>query len=177
MDILKKIFFFCVVCGVGVLVGYKLTPSGAPEDFTVLYSLDKKQNDQALVAAIDGSGQYVYFAIYEFTKENIADALIRAKERGLDVEGIMDAGQSRDGAQVNIVERLKTAGIPVEFQKHPKGIMHMKLLVTDNAYALGSYNWTESATALNDEILEIGTAEPLREEYLDIIKRVLAANQ
>ena len=55
--------------------------------------------------------------------------------------------------------------------------MHMKVLVTDHAYALGSYNWTESATTLNDEILEIGTAEPLREEYLDIVKRVLAANQ
>ncbi|MGB7957841.1 MAG: phospholipase D-like domain-containing protein [Minisyncoccia bacterium] len=177
MDILKKIFFFCVVCGAGVLVGYKINVSPAPEDFTVLYSLDKKQNDQALVDAVDGAQTYVYFAIYEFTKENIADALIGAKEKGLDVEGIMDAGQSQDGAQANIVNELKTAGIPVEFQKHPKGIMHMKLLVTDNAYALGSYNWTESATALNDEILEIGTAEPLREKYLDVIKRVLAANR
>ena len=103
--------------------------------------------------------------------------MIRAKARGLEVAGIMDASQSQDGAQADIVEKLRAAGIPVEFQKHPKGIMHMKLLVTDHAYALGSYNWTESATALNDEILEIGTAEPLREEYLDIVKRVLVANQ
>jgi phosphatidylserine/phosphatidylglycerophosphate/cardiolipin synthase-like enzyme len=177
MDILKKTFFFCVVCGAGILVGYKITVPVAPGDFAVLYSLDKKQNDQALVSTIDGAQSYVYFAIYEFTKENIADALISAKERGLDVEGIMDAGQSQDGAQAKIVDKLKAVGIPVEFQKHPKGIMHMKLLVTDHAYALGSYNWTESATKLNDEILEIGTAEQSRKEYLDIIKRVLAANQ
>ena len=54
--------------------------------------------------------------------------------------------------------------------------MHLKLLVTDRAYALGSYNWTESATTLNDEVLEIGTAEPLREAYLDIVKKVLTVN-
>jgi phosphatidylserine/phosphatidylglycerophosphate/cardiolipin synthase-like enzyme len=89
----------------------------------------------------------------------------------------MDAGQSQDAAQAHIVLELKNAGIPVEFQKHQRGIMHMKLLVADNAYALGSYNWTESATAQNDEVLEIGTAEPLREEYLDIVKKVLAVNQ
>ena len=177
MNIFKKIFLFCAVIGVGIFIGRQIATPVPPEDFTILYSLDKKQNDQALVDAIDKAQTYVYFAIYEFTKENIADALISAKERGLDVEGIMDADQSQDGAQADIVGKLKAAGIPVEFQKHPKGIMHMKLLVTDNAYALGSYNWTESATTLNDEILEIGTAEPLREEYLDVMKRVLAANR
>jgi hypothetical protein len=51
------------------------------------------------------------------------------------------------------------------------------MLVTDKAYALGSYNWTEAATTLNDEILEIGTAEPLREEYLNIARKVLSANK
>jgi phosphatidylserine/phosphatidylglycerophosphate/cardiolipin synthase-like enzyme len=161
----------------GVFFGQGMVHVDATRNFTVLYSLDRKQNDQAIVSAIDGAGEYVYFAIYEFTKENIAAALVRAKERGLIVRGIMDAAQSKDGAQAHVVSLLRDAGIAVEFQKHPKGIMHLKLLVTDRAYALGSYNWTESATALNDEVLEIGTAEPLREEYLDIIKKVLAANR
>jgi len=177
MDAVKKIFLFGAVGALGIVLGYVAAGPVTMRDFTVLYSLDKKQNDQALVGVIDGAQKYIYFAIYEFTKENIADALLRAKERGIDVRGIMDAGQSEDAPQAGIVGKLRSAGIPVEFQKHEKGIMHIKMLVTDNAYALGSYNWTESATALNDEVLEIGTAEPLREKYLDIVKKVLAANQ
>jgi phosphatidylserine/phosphatidylglycerophosphate/cardiolipin synthase-like enzyme len=177
MSILRKLFLLSAVGVLGIVIGYEAAGPIAVRDFTVLYSLDKKQNDQALVSVIDGAEQYVRFAIYEFTKEDIADALIRAKERGLEVRGIMDAGQSQNAAQARIVLELKDAGISLEFQKHQKGIMHMKVLVTDRAYALGSYNWTESATTLNDEVLEIGTAEPLRKEYIDIVDRVLAANQ
>jgi len=177
MDISKKIFIVGAVGVLGIFIGYEMAGPITARNFVVLYSLDKEQNDQALVRAIDDAQQYVYFAIYEFTKENIAAALVRAKERGLVVQGIMDASQSKEEAQANIVSTLKNVGIEIEFQKHPKGIMHLKLLVTDSAYALGSYNWTESATALNDEVLEIGTAEQLREQYLNIVKKVLAANR
>jgi len=177
MDFSKKVLLAGTAGLFGFVVCYILTVPVAAPDIRVLYSLDEKQNDRALVSAIGAAGKYVYFAIYEFTKENIADALVDAKRRGLDVEGIMDAGQSQNSGQARIVSKLKDAGIPIEFQKHPKGIMHMKLLVTDRAYALGSYNWTESATVSNDEILEIGSAEPLREEYLSIMKKVLAANR
>jgi phosphatidylserine/phosphatidylglycerophosphate/cardiolipin synthase-like enzyme len=177
MKIIRWSLAIAAICTIGIIVGYEIAGPVAARDFTVLYSLEKKQNDQALIGVIDGAQNYIYFAIYEFTKGNIADALIRAKDRDLDVRGIMDAGQSQNAAQAHIVLELKNAGIPVEFQKHQRGIMHMKLLVADNAYALGSYNWTESATAQNDEVLEIGTEEPLREEYLDIVKKVLAVNQ
>jgi hypothetical protein len=143
--------------------------------FKVVYSLDKRQNDQEIVRLVNSADKYVYFAIYFFTKDDIADALIRAKKRGLDVQGITDAAASRDSNK-DIVGRLRSAGIVVETQKHQDGIMHMKVLVTDKAYASGSYNWTASATEANDEILEIGTNGSLRKRYLDIIKRILSAN-
>jgi phosphatidylserine/phosphatidylglycerophosphate/cardiolipin synthase-like enzyme len=143
----------------------------------VLYSLDKKQNDKAIVQLIDGANQYAYFAIYTFTKENIANALIRAKRRGLDVEGITDLEQSQLPDEAVILQKLRVAGISVETQKHPDGIMHIKALVTDHAYAIGSYNWTWSATNVNDEILEIGTDENLRSRYLAIIEKVLTTNR
>ena len=57
--------------------------------------------------------------------------------------------------------------------------MHIKAIVTDSAYAIGSYNWTESATTENDELLEIGTNPALRQsvrKYFDeIIKRLSKA--
>lgn len=170
-------FALAAMLAVGMVLGYGLAGPISLRDFAVRYSLDEKQNDQALVRAIDGAQKYAYFAIYEFTKENVADALIRAKERGIEVEGIMDRGQSQYPAQAKIVEELESAGIPVEFQRHERGIMHIKLLVTDKEYALGSYNWTGAATFVNDEILEIGAAEPLRGKYLEIMQKVLAANK
>jgi phosphatidylserine/phosphatidylglycerophosphate/cardiolipin synthase-like enzyme len=167
----------CVAVVVGAFfTSYAIERHSFASQITVLYSLDKKQNDQALVGVIKAAHQYVYFAIYEFTKENIAAALINAKRRGLDVRGIADAKQSAGAQQEKILALLGEAGITVETQKHPYGIMHIKALVTDHAYAIGSYNWTSAATYENDEILEIGTNEEVRKEYLAIIQRVLEAN-
>jgi phosphatidylserine/phosphatidylglycerophosphate/cardiolipin synthase-like enzyme len=145
-------------------------------EFKVVYSLDRRDIDQEIVRTINSADHYIYFAIYYFSKENIAEALIRAKQRGLDVWGITDAAASLD-TNKQVVNELRSAGIPVETQKHLDGIMHIKALVTDKAYASGSFNWTESATEANDEVLEIGTNASVRDQYLSIIKEVLLKNQ
>ena len=158
-----------------VVAAYSTASRHIDSQFKVFYSLDKRQNDRELIKIIDGARKYVYFAIYYFSKENIADALIRAKKRGVTVTGIMDR-EASVGTDKQVRESLQAAGIRVETQKHPEGIMHMKMLVTDRAYASGSYNWTQSATDANDEVLEIGTMRSVRDRYLSIIKKVLQDN-
>ncbi|HET8580885.1 MAG TPA: phospholipase D-like domain-containing protein [Candidatus Paceibacterota bacterium] len=148
----------------------------APGSVQVLYSLDQKQNDRALISLIDGARDHIYFAIYEFTLADVADALIRAKERGVDVRGIVDRENSTESYEAPIIAKLEAAGIPIETQQHAGGIMHIKALVTDSAYASGSYNWTASATDENDEVLEIGTDPALRARYESIISGLLSAN-
>ena len=142
----------------------------------VIYSLDKRQNNEELIRLIDGAHRYIYFAIYTFTKDDIADALIRAKKRGVIVWGIMDRKQAETGFETSLVARLEKAGIPVERQKHQDGIMHIKALVTEKAYASGSYNWTQSATVANDEVLEVGTNARLHRYYFEILKKLLLEN-
>lgn len=143
----------------------------------VVYSLDAKQNDQELIALINDAEKYIYFAIYTFTLPNVADALIEAKKHGVDVRGIVDSKQSSDSYGAPIIATMSAAGIPLVTEKHASGngIMHIKLLVTEKAYAFGSYNWTRSATTINDEILEIGTDSSLRQAYENILKRLLDA--
>jgi phosphatidylserine/phosphatidylglycerophosphate/cardiolipin synthase-like enzyme len=143
--------------------------------FNVYYSLNTRHNDQELIKVIDDANKYVYFAIYFFTKNSIADALIRAKNRGVDVIGIMDRDASLN-SNAKILERLGSANIQILTQRHPEGIMHIKALVTEDAYASGSYNWTDSANNVNDEVLEIGTNESVRKQYLAIIKKILTIN-
>ncbi len=143
----------------------------------VVYSLSEKRNDQELIALIDEAEERIYFAIYTFTLPSIADALVAAKKRGVDVRGIVDSEQSRNSYGAPITAKLLSAGIPLVAERHStgNGIMHIKLLVTEQAYAFGSYNWTKSATTINDEILEIGTDPALRQAYENILKKLLEA--
>lgn len=161
----------CVICIAAVSAEAR-----AESGFRVVYSLDRRANDQEIVRMINSADRYAYFAIYYFTKQDIAAALIRAKQRGVAVWGITDAAASQDSNR-QIVAKLRAAGVAIETQKHQDGIMHMKALVTDKGYASGSYNWTDAATEANDEVLEIGTNAAVRDQYLEIIKKVLVKNQ
>ena len=149
----------------------------AAHSIRVIYSLDKKQNDQEIIALINEAESHIYFAIYTFTIPTIADALVAAKKRGIDVRGVMDSEQSSNSYGAPITAKLLDAGIQVVVEKHStgNGIMHIKAIVTDSAYAIGSYNWTKSATTINDEILEIGTDPVLRQTYENILKRLFDA--
>lgn len=172
--------------------GYTLATESAPEPIhipaqtipapvansvRIVYSLDQKQNDKEIIALIDAAQEHIYFAIYTFTLPSIADALIAAKKRGVEVRGLVDSEQSSSSYGAPIIKKLQTAGISVVTEKHASGngIMHLKTLVTERAYATGSYNWTKSATTLNDEILEIGTDPALRQAYENILLKLLDA--
>jgi hypothetical protein len=173
--------------GVGYGLGGSVdTPAYIPEQVIttptpgstrLVYSLDKKQNDKELIALIDEAEEYIYFAIYTFTLPSIAEALVEAKKRGVDVRGIVDSEQIRSSYGAPILKILTEGNIPVVTEKHASGngIMHIKLLVTESAYATGSYNWTKSATTINDEILEIGTDPAMREAYETVVRRLLEA--
>lgn len=149
----------------------------APDTIRVVYSLDQRQSDEEIIALIADAKTKIYFAIYTFTLPSIADALVAAKQRGVDVRGVMDSGQSSNSYGAPITEKLRSAGIPLVVEKHAtgNGIMHIKLLVTERAYAFGSYNWTNSATTINDEIIEIGTDPALRQTYENILEKLLDA--
>lgn len=172
--LLIAVFVGVVALGVIVCVA---TTAYYNNQTRIIYSLDKQKNNQELIKLIDSAHRYIYFAVYTFTKDDIADALIRAKKRGVIVWGITDRGQSESSFESPLIARLTKAGIPIEVQKHTSGIMHIKALVTESAYASGSYNWTESATVANDEFLEIGTNPSLRKQYFELLKKVLLANQ
>ncbi|MEK7604779.1 MAG: phospholipase D-like domain-containing protein [Patescibacteria group bacterium] len=188
LRVVVALILVCAGGGIGYQLGKESVPSAvhipsttvvAPplSSVRVVYSLDQKQNDKEIIALVDGAQSRIYFAIYTFTLPSIADALVAAKKRGIDVRGIVDSEQSRSSYSAPIIQKLLAAGIPVVTEKHASGngIMHLKIIVTDSAYAHGSYNWTNSATTINDEILEIGTDPTLRQTYENILTKLLTA--
>jgi len=109
--------------------------------------------DEILIKEINGTQKTLNIAIYSLTKENIADAILEAKKRGVDVKVITDKLESKSKFQKAILDKLKTNSIPVKINSHA-GLMHLKLSIVDDKTVLGgSYNYTANATKENDENL------------------------
>ncbi len=141
-------------------------------DIHVYYNHDVEAN-QKVIDTIQAADKFVYFAVYTFTREDIKDALLAAKYRGLDVQGLTDKDQYANlPAQRKIIDELRKYGIPISVQYH-SGIMHMKTVVTDNGYVSGSYNWTAAATKINDEVIEVGKDDTIRKQYQTVLQEVL----
>jgi len=147
---------------------FKYQPS---RQIVVYYNQDHALNSE-IINLIRDADEFVYFSVYTFTRSDIEQALLAAKYRGLKVVGLTDSSQYANlPSQKTLINELKNKGIPVYVQDH-SGIMHTKVLVTDKAYASGSYNWTAAATNLNDEVLEIGTDENIRSKYQSILEEM-----
>lgn len=142
-------------------------------DVSVFYNHDIKANEK-IINLVQDSNEFVYFAIYTFTRDDIRDALLAAKHRGLTVRGIVDKKQSFGlDAQEKIIKELQDAGIEIVFNDHSY-IMHLKTVVTEKGYVSGSYNWTDSATDSNDEIIEVGYDENIRQQYQKTLEEIIA---
>lgn len=104
-----------------------------------------------LIQRINSSQKSLYIAIYSFTHDGIADAVIAAKKRGVDVKVIFDYDQSK--IKESDDEKLAVAGIPIALRSG-SGYMHNKFAVIDgNVVATGSFNYSENADTKNEENL------------------------
>ena len=115
------------------------------------------------VRQIDAGKKSVYVQAYYFTSKPIADALVRAKKRGLDVRICLDAKASQQkGCRA---DDCVSAGIPVfADEKHP--ISHSKTIVLDGRIVLtGSFNWTKHAESNLENLLTIAD-EGLAAKYV-----------
>ena len=101
-----------------------------------------------VIAKINESKEYVYMPIFYLTDRRITQALINAKERGVDVKVLLDASSAASKYTKHKVLRL--AGVPVKVENWA-GKMHMKCLVTEKYVITGSLNWTSRAQNYNDE--------------------------
>lgn len=154
-----------------VLYSYQYVPH-QERKVAIYYNRDVEAN-RKVIETIQNANAFVYFAVYTFTRNDIKDALLGAKHRGLDVRGVTDKDQlAKVELQGKIIKELKEAGIPVSTQDH-LGIMHLKTVVTDTGYVSGSYNWTGAATNLNDEVIEVGTDESIRKQYETVLRKLL----
>ncbi len=114
-----------------------------------------------VAASLDAAQQTLDVAVYEFDLPVIADALIRAKERGVQVRLVTDT-DSMDEAVIKDIQKAKIK--VVDDQR--SAIMHDKFVVIDQATVwTGSMNFTENdAYRNNNSFMEIASTK-LAENY------------
>ena len=108
--------------------------------------------DERLVEFLARAQQSIDMAIYDLSLENVADALLAAKDRGILVRIVTDS----DNAGNKAIVRLKRASIPV-VEDRRAAIMHNKFVVVDGLRVwTGSWNFTENDTyRYNNNAVEI----------------------
>ncbi len=102
-----------------------------------------------LVELIDEAQSRVDFLAFTFTSDTLAEALLRAAERGVTVRGVIELDQVE--AAGSDYARMRQAGIDVRQDSNPGTMHHKLLLIDDGVVATGSYNFTRSAEESNDE--------------------------
>ncbi len=124
----------------------------------------------AIESLVDSARNSVWAAFYSFDHPGTAQALLRAKARGVDVRIVMDdlsAAASRSQAH-----RLRRAGVlRTDYAK--RDFMHNKFMVIDGFLVLtGSCNLTESSFTRDNNNLVVlasrGAAEIYAEEFLEM---------
>ena len=137
---------FCLFLAITLLVSIGSVTNAAvePESFMDVYFnnpyADRRDAtlQDLIVEEIDASTERVYLTTYNFTDKKVAEALMNAVERGLDVRIVIHG----ENARKDIVRELKSAGVEI-FEAESFGLMHAKFIVLDdNRTISGSANMT-----------------------------------
>ena len=160
---LGTLFLFFIVSVVGCQPHGRALASGASvPTWSVCFS--PRGNCTALaVDTLASAKQTVLVQAYSFTSTPIAQALIDAKKRGVQVQVILDKSQRTE--HYSAADFLLHAGIPVSIDA-THAIAHNKVMVIDDQTVItGSFNFTKAAEEHNAENLLVLHDRTLAAEY------------
>ncbi len=135
---------------------------------SIIASTYKNGPDSFIVDSIDSSEDYIYMAMYELSLKSVTNALIEAKNRGVDVKVVTDS----DHIKWKRFKDLKSSGIEIVGDGR-KSIMHNKFIVIDDSVVwTGSMNLTYNGAYHNNEninkIESNNIAGCYKEEFLEL---------
>jgi phosphatidylserine/phosphatidylglycerophosphate/cardiolipin synthase-like enzyme len=126
-----------------------------------------------LAALIEGAKGSIYFLAYSFTDDELAEALVERGEDGIEVAGVMDAGQAK-GNLGSDYDFFRKYGLEVRLDSLP-GSMHHKVMVIDGRIVVtGSYNFSQNARARNDENTLIIHSEEIAGLFMGEFQHIFA---
>lgn len=116
---------------------------------SVYFSPQDKIVSKQIIPLINNAKKYVYVPVFVITHKDFNQALIDAKNRGVDVKIIVDATSASN--KYSSVSFLRENGLKIKTENRT-GKMHMKSIIIDDEYVvMGSMNFTKSGESYNDE--------------------------
>jgi phospholipase D len=114
---------------------------------------------------LDAAKEEILVQAYSFTSKKIAESLLKAKARGVDVSVMAD--RSAVKTKGSMLGLLMQNQIKISYDK-VSGLAHNKTIIIDKARVItGSYNFTSAADNRNSENLLIIYNKALAKKYLD----------
>lgn len=160
--------------------------SGAAEMVVQACFSPQGKCSEHILREIDQAKKELLIAVYAFTNDQLASALVQAKKRGVAVQVVIDRefdanNQSSKGQFIEAqkIPLRRLSGLKTKSQDKDAGLMHQKFAVIDRRIIFtGSYNWTHAADSLNDEnLLVFRDARPLAEEYRKVFQQLWERKQ
>lgn len=118
----------------------------------VLFSPDGGCTDR-IVKEISRAKETVRVQAFFFTSEPIADALVEARERGIEVIAIFDKSQEKQ--RYSRLRILRRGGVTVRIDAEHATANNKIILIDDRTIITGSLNFTKAAEEKNAENLLI----------------------
>jgi phosphatidylserine/phosphatidylglycerophosphate/cardiolipin synthase-like enzyme len=147
----------------------KLMVNGTPVE--IYFSPDDKVA-RRIVTLIHGAQESIYFMAYNFTSNDIGNAIIQQVQAGVNVSGVMDDTQV-NSSQGTEYDPFMQAGVDVRLDGNEDGLMHHKVMIIDQKIVItGSYNFTASAEQNNDENVVIIFSPEIAMQFFDEFTRV-----
>jgi len=153
-------FNFIIILIVSLLFIFSLNALAKIEVYFSLYD----DPESIIIKNIDNAKEFINIAMYTFTDREIAQAILKAKDRGVDIKIYLD--RSQVNAKYSKSRYFVNNGIEGMRISSNNYIMHNKFAVIDNKIVItGSYNWTASAGERNDENLLVIDNENIIKKY------------
>ena len=125
------------------------TANNKANNMQIYFSPQDKTISNAVLPIIENAKDYIYIPIFVITENRVVEALINAKQRGVDVRLISDALNA--SSKYSKIRVLRTNGVPVKIENYA-GKMHSKTMIVDDKYSIiGSMNFSKSGETKNDE--------------------------
>jgi len=118
---------------------------------------------QAVISEIRKAARTIDIAMYYLSSRDIAQALVKARQNGVQVRIVLDQGQEIETASKS--GYLIKHGFDIRYHLG-FGLMHNKFAIIDGKYLItGSFNWTLTAEERNEENLLIITDDAAIGKY------------
>lgn len=146
-----------------------------PADVSVCFT-PGQPCDKKIIKEINHENKRVWVQAYYLTSRPIIESIINARERGANVEVILDKSQER-GKKISVMQYIGRHAIPIWID-NTVAIAHNKVIILGNDEVItGSYNFTRSAQTRNAENMLIIKSPEITAEYTDNFMRRLNSSK